>query len=117
MVPRTLEWVPMPLLCLDMEAEAPRSEKLPQAHTQLRSCCLPVRGALTMGSIPQSLGLSLSPIPLSPLRPSVHHTDKPCNWEQAPTPLCLSFLFCKMRRRDQTRGPLAAVVVMELSLQ
>lgn len=117
MVPRTLEWVPMPLLCLAMEAEAPRSEKLPQAHTQLRSCCLPVRGALTMGSIPQSLGLSLSPIPLSPLRSSVHHTDKPCNWEQAPTPLCLSFLFCKMRRRDQTRGPLAAVVVMELSLQ
>ena len=116
-MPRTLEWVPMPLLCLDMEAEAPRSEKLPQAHTQLRSCRLPVRGTLTMGSIPQSLGLSLSPTPLSSLRPSVHHTDKPCNWEQAPTPLCLSFLFCKMRRRDQTGGPLAAVVVMELSLQ
>ena len=116
-MPRTLEWVPMPLLCLDMEAEAPRSEKLPQAHTQLRSRCLPVHGALTMGSIPQRLGLSLSPTPLAPLRPLVHHTDRPCNWKQAPTPLCLSFLFCKMRRRDQTRDPLAAVVVVELSLQ
>lgn len=85
-MPRTLEWVPMPLLCLDMEAEAPRSEKLPQAHTQLRSRCLPVHGALTMGSIPQRLGLSLSPTLLAPLWPSVHHTDRPCNWEQAPTP-------------------------------
>lgn len=85
-MPRRLEWMPMPLPCLDVEAEALRSENLPQGHTKLRSRRLPVHRALTWAVFPRGL---VSPTPPSPLWPSVLYTDRPCNWEQAPTPLCL----------------------------